>query len=366
MPDGDFRHLPPELSAQQREASDAIHDWWRGRSQVFRIDGHAGAGKTEVAVRIGIELGAQFAAFTGKAASVLRARGAGNATTLHSLLYGPPVVDDDGELIWHRRDASHHCLIVADECSTIERKLGQDLRRTGARLLLTGDPNQLPPVNGRPFFDGEPDFTLTEIHRQAAGSQPLQIATAILAGDLPEPVSFDLDAVAEADVVISAMNRTRKRLNCMIRRKRGIAGKGPVAGDRVVALRTNHTSGVLNGTLWAVEAAERDEALWHMNIADDIGNAAAITAHNDGFALHRLDVRNPDYEDLALFDHGFCLTARKSQGSEWHKVVVIDETDSPGFKFIAGDTPVREFRKRWLYTASTRARSSVVLMEAPR
>jgi hypothetical protein len=74
MPDGDFRPLEPnQLSAQQREASDAILRWLqRGHEQVFHLTGYAGTGKTEVVTRLGREFpNAQFAAFTGKAAAVL-------------------------------------------------------------------------------------------------------------------------------------------------------------------------------------------------------------------------------------------------------------------------------------------------------
>lgn len=173
------------LSRQQRDAYDAIMKWRRsGRQQVFDIAGLAGTGKTELVTRLGIELtDIQYAAFTGKAASVLRQRGADNAATLHSLLYGAPTVKDDGELIWRLRGGvSLASLIIADECSQIDGKLGRDLLATGCKVLVTGDPFQLPPVSGAPFFNKEPDFTLTEIHRQAAGSQPLRLATATREG----------------------------------------------------------------------------------------------------------------------------------------------------------------------------------------
>ena len=46
-------------------------------------------------------------------------------------------------------------------------------------------------------------------------------------------------------------------------------------------------------------------------------------------------------------------------------IVVIDETRSRGFKQIIGNLSLSEFRQRWLYTATTRAKESVVLMEPP-
>jgi exodeoxyribonuclease-5 len=59
--------------------------------QVFRLFGFAGTGKTTLAKRIAEECGGDvlFAAFTGKAAQVMRNRGCANARTIHSLIYRP-------------------------------------------------------------------------------------------------------------------------------------------------------------------------------------------------------------------------------------------------------------------------------------
>jgi hypothetical protein len=54
-------------------------------------------------------------------------------------------------------------------------------------------------------------------------------------------------------------------------------------------------------------------------------------------------------------------------GSEWQSVVVIDETHTPGFEWIAEQSglPLPEYRRRWLYTGASRARSDVVIMRPP-
>jgi hypothetical protein len=61
------------------------------------------------------------------------------------------------------------------------------------------------------------------------------------------------------------------------------------------------------------------------------------------------------------------LLRSRGAGSEWPHVVVIDETDTPGFRFITPKslTPA-EFKRRWLYTACTRAKMRVDIMQAPR
>ena len=60
--------------------------WW---AQVFRLFGYAGTGKTTLARHIADEADGEvkFAAFTGKAASVMRGKGCRGASTIHSLIY---------------------------------------------------------------------------------------------------------------------------------------------------------------------------------------------------------------------------------------------------------------------------------------
>ena len=49
------------------------------------------------------------------------------------------------------------------------------------------------------------------------------------------------------------------------------------------------------------------------------------------------------------FDYGYVLTVHKSQGSQWGKVLVLDEWRGSG-------------RTQWLYTAITRAAESVTVV----
>lgn len=185
------------------------------------------------------------------------------------------------------------------------------------------------------------------------------------------PVPFDVShLVEEADCVICALNRTRRHLNHMIRIALGIADQRdrdrPQVGDRIVCLRNNRATGVFNrslGTIRGIARVSKQNSAMRLTIEDDILSVTEVVAHEDPFyGISPVEVdRNFD-----VFDFGYCLTAHKAQGSEWDRVVVIDETDSPGFRFIAGDVPLPEFRRRWLYVAVTRARSRVIVMRAPR
>ncbi|RUU69688.1 ATP-binding protein, partial [Mesorhizobium sp. M7A.T.Ca.TU.009.01.1.2] len=81
-----------EFSPQQDDALKAVAQWLKtGQPQLFRLFGYAGTGKTTLARYFAehVDGQVQFAAFTGKAAQVLRSKGAVNARTIHSLIYRP-------------------------------------------------------------------------------------------------------------------------------------------------------------------------------------------------------------------------------------------------------------------------------------
>ena len=93
----------------------------------------------------------KFAAFTGKAASVMRGKGCHGASTIHSLIYR---ARESGEEIpsfdlWDEAPASKAELIIIDECSMVDAELGRDLLSFGVPLLVLGDPAQLPPIRLR-------------------------------------------------------------------------------------------------------------------------------------------------------------------------------------------------------------------------
>ena len=51
-----------------------------------------------------------------------------------------------------------------------------------------------------------------------------------------------------------------------------------------------------------------------------------------------------------VYDYGYCITCHKAQGSEYDKVLVIEE-------FLKGNE-----HARWLYTAATRAKEKLVIV----
>src|SRR6266542_3544832 len=142
-----------------------------------------------------------FAALTGRAASVMRAKGCDGAATIDSLLYKPLLKDSCaraegpcsmppcaprcqhhrqrliGKTLNEDSDLAAADLAVIDEVSMIGPEMGADIERLGRPLLVVGDPAQLPPIHGAGYFDGDADYLLTEIHRQAAAAPVISMAT---------------------------------------------------------------------------------------------------------------------------------------------------------------------------------------------
>src|ERR1700733_1900061 len=89
--------LAKHWSSEQAAALDKVSRWLRAAEpQVFRLFGYAGVGKTTLARHVaeGAQGETAFAAFTGKAALVMRSKGCVGATTIHALIYRATEADD--------------------------------------------------------------------------------------------------------------------------------------------------------------------------------------------------------------------------------------------------------------------------------
>src|SRR3954447_8475454 len=160
------------FSPQQDQALQAVSAWLAekpggpGTQQIFRLFGYAGTGKTTLARHLAQNVDGKvaFAAFTGKAAMVMRAKGCFGASTIHSLIYRARESGEETPSfdLWEDAPASKAKLIVIDECSMVDADLGRDLLSFGVPILVLGDPAQLPPISGGGFFTAEePDMMLT-------------------------------------------------------------------------------------------------------------------------------------------------------------------------------------------------------------
>ena len=55
-----------------------------------------------------------------------------------------------------------------------------------------------------------------------------------------------------------------------------------------------------------------------------------------------------------MFDYGYAISVHKSQGSEWDKVILVEERN-----FYQSD----EDYARWLYTGITRAKNKLLIIK---
>lgn len=388
-------------SPQQDAALIAFKRWHDSGApgQIFHLFGFAGTGKTTLAMELasGVEGMTCFAAFTGKAASVMRNKGCYDASTIHALIYKSKsnsklnLVKLERELSEATEEADKARLIeairmerktvaqpaftlneyskvrdakliVVDEVSMVDGRIGEDLMSFGVPILVLGDPAQLPPVKGAGFFmTEEPEVMLTEVHRTALDNPVLQLATLVRQdeplqlGDYGESRvvtarQLESGAANEWDQVIVGKNATRRSANTRMRTRLGREDIFPVIGDKVICLKNNHELGLLNGTLFYVEKAEDTGSEVLMSIkADDNNTPLDVEVYRQPFLGE--EIPRWSHEGLEEFDFGYAITCHKSQGSEWKAVFIVDESQV-----------FRNSRRQWLYTAITRASEKVMVV----
>jgi exodeoxyribonuclease V len=366
---------PSTWSPQQDAALKAVSAWIKEKNapQVFRLFGYAGTGKTTLARRLARDAKGKvlFGAFTGKAALVLRSKGCGGASTIHSMIYKLEEAGNGLPLFTLNPDGpvSDAKLVIIDEVSMVDEQLGKDLLSYGKKVLVLGDPAQLPPVRGAGFFiNQEPDVMLTEVHRQARDNPIIHLSMAVREGRrldygeygdtrIVRRSGIDAEQVLAADQVLVGINRTRRQYNDRIRTLRDKEGSRPVEGDRLVCLKNNRSKGLLNGGIWTVETIlepERDDAI-KMHVApEDAGGAkqsVEVHVHDAFFAGQENDLDWRFRREFDEFDFGYALTVHKSQGSQWNSVMLFDESGAFG-----------ENARRHLYTGITRAAERLTLV----
>jgi exodeoxyribonuclease V len=350
------------LTDEQRAAVKAIEDAIK-RGETFALQGLAGTGKSTVAAHVARSRpGAYLCALTGKAASILRAKTGLEATTVHSAFYEfVREIEREGEpprlefRPAHLPGALKGQVLLLDESSLVDRQMAADILATGITVVAIGDPGQLPPINGDPFFT-KASFTLNQIHRQALDSPIIRQAHAVRSSGGYEPdgdgvrvvTKLAADDLRAADIVLTGKRATRSRMNALCRTIRGITAPLPLAGEPLVCLRSCRKYGLFNGAIYYAcrDLLDGDKTV---GISTDAGD---IEVHAEflppGHEYDKLDLPPGGWKTAFAF--GYALTVHLAQGSEWDKALLIDE----GHVF-------REDRVSWLYTGITRASESIVI-----
>lgn len=371
----------PTWSPQQDAAIRDVKAWLADKSapQVFRLFGYAGTGKTTLAKELASTVKGEvlYATFTGKAALVLRKKGCADASTIHSLIYSVQVDELTGETSFTRNpdsDLASAALLIVDEVSMVGEELARDLLSFGTRILVLGDPAQLPPVKDEGFFiNAAPDVMLTEVHRQAADNPIIRMSM-----DIREGRRLQIGAhgdslvihrseigrdelsrhVLKAEQLICGLNRTRTFFNARIRELKSLSGAvqpwHPVVGDRLICLRNKREKHLFNGGLWDVERitdAFGGQLAMAVRSLDEDRDPVQIEVPQEFFngTEHGLDWRERRRHEEFTF--GWAITCHKSQGSQWDDVIVFDESGA-----------FRDARRNWLYTAVTRAAERVTVI----
>lgn len=402
-----------DWSPQQEAALKDIQDWLRRppslEEQVRKLFGYAGTGKSTLAKEINAMVGGQAlaCAYTGKAASVISKKGLPGASTVHSLIYTPvgdgkqrireleeelkmlEKVRERTPLLQNRimavRRSLHEArfnsgpqfvlkdesavtgapLLILDECSMVPERMAEDLMSFGVRMLVLGDPAQLPPVKGTGYFtQGKPHNMLTEVHRQARDNPIIDIATRIRSGEHISLGDYGTSRVVtrvEAedalnhDQVLCGTNKKRQAINKRHRELDGYTGAFPNKGERLICLKNNRELGLLNGTLWEVcedtkEPDVDDEQVFLRIAPDEGGEPMGVPAE---VSLFHDDMVKADWRSKGQhFTYGYAVTVHKAQGSQWDNVLLFD------------DWPGQDTHRQWLYTGVTRAAERLTIVRS--
>ena len=384
--------------AYSQEQEQAIRE--AATSGLLLITGGPGTGKTTILNGIlellgQMQLKCLLAAPTGRAAKRLTEVTGEDASTIHRLLEAG-IDQNTGRMFFARdEDTPLKCdAVIVDEMSMVDVELLHSLLQAvphGKRLILVGDPDQLPPVGpGFPFSDmlrsnQLPTVRLTEIFRQAQESLIVMNAHRVNRGEMPELRNVKSDfffmrrqneegvASLIRDLCttrlpknmgippeqIQVLSPTRKGgVGTMSLNKMLQAALNPASpdkkerqfgeyifreGDRVMQIRNNYD------ILWKrTDGSEVGAGIFN----GDVGTIQAIDPGTETLTI-RFDDREADYDFTQLneLEPAYAMTVHKSQGSEYRAVILTAWNGSPYL-----------LSRSILYTAITRARELLIIV----
>lgn len=392
------------LTEDQEKGLKIILDRYKLGYKYVTICGYAGTGKSTL-IKFAIEaLGVSkdkiaYATFTGKAAEVLRKKGNEGACTLHKLLYDH-FPKPGGGFIRKPKTSIGYKIVVVDEISMAPKSMIEMLLKHNCFCIFVGDNFQLPMIDKNEEHDylENRHIFLSQVMRQAAESEIIQISMKIRNG---EPIDFmkgkeviiiPKSELVEghltwADQILCGTNATRENINRQMREIYGFSGL-PQDGEKMICLRNywddcadngdalvNGTTGILrnpfetfrmipnyipidNHRMDVIQGdfVTSDGSTFNSVEMDKKLLIDGVKCITDGKILFRLGKLKNKIGDIVPreFAFGYAITTHKAQGSEWDKVLVIEEK----FPFS------KEEHARWLYTAVTRASEKLVLVRS--
>ncbi len=384
-----------EYSAQQEQAIRRA-----AAAGLLLVTGGPGTGKTTILKGIlsllgNMQLRCVLAAPTGRAAKRLTEVTGEEASTIHRLLEAG-IDPYTGKMVFARDESNpiKADAVIVDEMSMVDVELLSDLLRAvppGKRLILVGDPDQLPPVGpGFPFGDclrsgALNAVRLTEIFRQAQESLIVMNAHRVNQGLLPELRNtkndfFFLSCRSEEELqqTIAGLCAVRlpknmgipaDQIQVLSPTRKGGVGTGALnqilqsalnpasptkkehrsgdflfrEGDRVMQIRNNYD------IMWK----KTDGSAVGTGIFNgDIGMVTRIDPQQEALTVV-FDDRQADYDFTQLneLETAYAVTVHKSQGSEYRAVILSAWNGSPYL-----------LSRSVLYTAITRARELLIIV----
>lgn len=332
------------------------------------LTGGPGTGKSRTiaavaAMAAGCGLRLALAAPTGRAARRLAELAGAPATTVHRLLgaQGGP-----GRWVFTRSEGEplDADLVVVDEATMLDAELAAALVEAcadGTRLLLAGDPAQLPSIGpGQVLADliesgVVPVTELTRLYRQRDGGDIARLATAVRGGTLPRVESADREVVVvPVPDSASATHRVIQLVTDSIPRALGIpaadvqvitpvhqGAAGTVELNRALKQRLNPGPGRHGG----FDPGDRVVAVAsHPGFSN--GDTGTVAGPGEGGLLVEFPAGPVCVPEQLLGElrHGWALTVHRAQGSEWPAVVAVFPAEATGM-----------LSRPLVYTALTRA-----------
>ena len=322
-----------------------------------KIGGYAGTGKTTI-IKYLVKFFPDFgtAAYTGKAANVMRKKGIASST-IHSRIYKPTF--ENGVVYWDLTPDLGCEGFIIDESSMVSEIIYDDLLTFNNQRIFVGDHGQLEPVDSKFNLMEKPNYTLEEIHRFAgdiarfaeylrkgfsASSFKCEDGTVEFRHDREHQIPMDL--MLGVDQIICAFNKTRVNLNAKIRAAKGYTDILHV-GEKIMCLRNNRKLALFNGMQGIVTHLSTGrygrkflDFQFDDMIIEGIPYDTSCFGQESYKIKHGSDTPNP-------FDYAPVITCHKSQGDEFGSVLVIEQ--------ICKNWQ----HKRWAYTAASRAKEKL-------
>ena len=389
------------LTKGQEEGLKIALDRYKTKEPYTVIAGYAGVGKSFLVSIIISALNipqeeVAYIAYTGKAALVLSNKGCPNATTAHKLLYKSILLPDGKYMhVPLEQLEKYYKVIVVDEVSMLPQDMWQLLLSHKIHVIALGDPGQLDPISGTNDILSHPHIFLTEIMRQSLDNEIINLSMQIREGKplenfkgkdiqiLPKS-SLNQGMLLWADQILVATNNKRQQINRAVKECLGKNPDMPEDGDKIICTRNcwdiigSEGNPLVNGSIGTISNGYKDYFIppkyiydQHIDIFSCIFKAETGDTYNnincDYYLLQKGKTRMTDRIKYSLlknkrtkfmlpqeFEYGYAITVNKSQGSEWDKILILEEDRFPFSK---------QERIKWLYTAATRAAKKLVIIK---